>query len=94
MESVKCIFNERGRFSTFAMAMTLNLDFRTGHARNETQIKERRTYKSHAVCMTSDVFRHFDRTYNIHSYPKICLDITGIIYEKKLGRYSPEHIHS
>lgn len=40
-ESVKCIFNERGRFSAFAMAMTLHLDFdsRTGHARSETQSK-------------------------------------------------------
>lgn len=40
-KSIKCIFNEWGRLSAFATAMTLKMDLnsRTGQARNETQIK-------------------------------------------------------
>lgn len=39
--SIKCIFNQLSRFSAFARARTLNLDFHASGdcARNETQIK-------------------------------------------------------
>lgn len=39
--SVKCIFNQLSRFSAFAAATTLNLDFHASRdcVRNETQIK-------------------------------------------------------
>lgn len=47
VKTIKCKFNERGGLSAFVTDMTLNLNSysRTGHARNEAQIKACRGFR-------------------------------------------------